>query len=180
MLSSSKTAPTDVKRGELLDRLADYVLANGLSAATLRPLARAAGTSDRMLLYYFPDKDAVIAAVVGRIAERMTAVLDSRRAPKPLPLGELQAQLSQIVFADDLWPYMRLWLELASRAAHGEAGLRRIGEAIGRGFLAWGEAQLDAPDRATRTRDAARLMISIEGMLVLRGIGMTDLVDLAR
>jgi AcrR family transcriptional regulator len=52
---------SDDRLSLLLDRLADYVLAHGLTASSLRPLARAAGTSDRMLLYYFADKDAVMA-----------------------------------------------------------------------------------------------------------------------
>jgi AcrR family transcriptional regulator len=43
------------RRAEIIQRLTDYVLAEGLSAASLRPLAKAAGTSDRLLLYYFND-----------------------------------------------------------------------------------------------------------------------------
>ena len=167
------------RRDALLSRLADHVLAQGLATATLRPLARAAGTSDRMLLYYFADKDAVIAAVVGEIAARMARVLDRRRASQPLPLDELRAPLSQVVFADDLWPYMRLWLEIASRAAHGDALFMRIGEAIGRGFLEWGATQLEAANDETRARDAAQLMVAIEGMLVLRAIGMHDVAEFA-
>ena len=42
---------TDKDRTRLLDRLAAHVIAHGLSAASLRPLAKAAGTSDRMLMY---------------------------------------------------------------------------------------------------------------------------------
>ena len=45
------------KRAALIDKLADHVLADGLLHASLRPLAKAVGTSDRMLLYYFKDKD---------------------------------------------------------------------------------------------------------------------------
>ena len=37
------------RRALLLGKLADHVLAHGLSASSLRPLAKAAGTSDRML-----------------------------------------------------------------------------------------------------------------------------------
>ncbi|MFI6493838.1 TetR/AcrR family transcriptional regulator [Streptomyces sp. NPDC050564] len=53
--------PADpAKRRELLDRVRAYVLENGLSDLSLRPMARSLGTSDRMLLYYFGTKDRLI------------------------------------------------------------------------------------------------------------------------
>jgi len=158
----------------LVDRLADHVLAHGLSASSLRPLAKAAGTSDRMLLYYFKDKGEVIGAVLDRVAERMVVLMMARGAGKPLPLEALTEELQAILYADDLWPFMCLWLEIASLSARGDPLFRAVGEKIGRGFLAWGEAQLESPNDASRRTDAAKLLVRIEGMLVLRSIGMAD------
>jgi AcrR family transcriptional regulator len=162
------------RRVELLGRLADHVLAHGLSASSLRPLAKAAGTSDRMLLYYFPDKEALIAAVLQVVAARMVVLLEARRAAGPLPYEVLKSQLLNIVFADDLWPYMRLWLEMASLAALGDPVFRVVGEQLGRGFLAWGSAQLESADDAAREVEAARLLVAIEGTLLLRSVGLAD------
>lgn len=168
-------AKAEDRRTALLDRLADHVLAHGLSASSLRPLAKAAGTSDRMLLYYFPDKDALIAAVLEVVAARLVTLLDARRATGLLPFAELKRQLLGIVFADDLWPYMRLWLEMASLAALGDPVFRAVGEQLGRGFLAWGAAQLDSADDAAREVEAAHLLVAIEGTLLLRSIGLADI-----
>jgi AcrR family transcriptional regulator len=162
------------RRTALLDKLADHVLAHGLSASSLRPLAKAAGTSDRMLLYYFPDKGALIAAVLEVVAARMVLLLDARRAAGPLPFDALRHQLLDIVFADDFWPYMRLWLEMASLAALGDPVFRMVGEQLGRGFLAWGSAQLDSANDAVREVEAARLLVAIEGTLLLRSVGLAD------
>ncbi len=170
---------SDERRAILLDRLADHVLKHGLSASSLRPLAKAAGTSDRMLLYYFPDKGAVIAAVLEVVAARMVALLDTRRASGPLPYAALKAQLLAIVFADDLWPYMRLWLEMASLAAHGDPVFRTVGEQLGRGFLAWGAAQLACADEAARAVEAAQLLVAVEGTLLLKSVGLGDVAELA-
>lgn len=160
----------------LLDRLADHVLAHGLLASSLRPLARAAGISDRMLLYYFPDKDAVVSATLEHLAARLTVLLEGEVVAQPLPLARLERHLRNVLLAPSLWPYMRLWLEIASRAASGDALYRRVGAAIGRGFLEWGAAQLECPTQADREVDAARLLVAIEGAMLLKSLGLDDLL----
>jgi AcrR family transcriptional regulator len=70
------------RRDELLDLVTDHVLEHGLIGLTLRPLAAAIGTSDRMLLYHFGDRDSLVSAVVARATERAIAVVDAL-APAP-------------------------------------------------------------------------------------------------
>jgi AcrR family transcriptional regulator len=164
----------DDRRAAMLDALADHVLAHGLSGSSLRPLAKAAGISDRMLLYYFADKAAVVAATLEVVAARLTALMAERAGTARLPLETLRRELAAFLFDDRLWPYMRLWLEVASRATR-DPFYRAVGERIGRGFLAWGAAQIDSDD----PRDAARLLVAIEGMLVLKSLGMEDVGALA-
>jgi AcrR family transcriptional regulator len=170
-------AKNEQKRSEIVDRLADHVLAHGLVASSLRPLARAAGTSDRMLLYYFADKAEIIGATLARIAERMTTALAAHTAPKPLPLDALIVHLSAIVLRTEFWPYMCVWLELASRAGRSDPDYTRVAAQIGEGFLGWGAMQLDAPDEEARARDAARLLVVIEGMVLVKAIGLGDVVE---
>lgn len=165
---------SDERRSAILDQLADYVLAEGLAAASLRPLAGAAGLSDRMLLYYFKDKQEVIAAVLERIAARLTSLLNAAVHPEPLPFEELRRRLPRLVLADALWPYLRLWLEIAALAARNDPVFRAVGEQIARGFLLWAEGQLDSATPAERRTDAVRLMIQIEGMALLKSVGLED------
>jgi AcrR family transcriptional regulator len=169
---------TGARRAAIVERLADHVLAEGLIAANLRPLAKAAGTSDRMLLYYFTDKAALVAAVLAHIADRMTEALAPFTAPKPLSLSALTAHLSSVVLNDAFWPYMCVWLELASRAGRGDPLYVPVARQIGEGFLAWGEMQLASEDARTRKQDAAKLLIAIEGMVLVRAIGLGELIEL--
>ncbi|OYY67619.1 MAG: hypothetical protein B7Y47_15745 [Sphingomonas sp. 28-63-12] len=163
---------SDERRDALLDKLAAYVLAEGLSASSLRPLAQAAGISDRMLLYYFTDKAAVIAATLDRIAQQMMTLMDARAASGRLAPATLQKHLLGIVLDDEFWPYMRVWLEVASLASRDDAFYRPIAEQIGRAFLAWGMAQIDGPTEAAREADAARLLVTIEGMVMVKSFGL--------
>jgi AcrR family transcriptional regulator len=65
------------RRDELLDQVTDHVLEHGLIGLTLRPVAAAIGTSDRMLLYHFGSRDELVAAVVTRTEDRAIAAVDA-------------------------------------------------------------------------------------------------------
>lgn len=167
------------RRAAILERLADHVLAEGLDASSLRPLAKAADTSDRMLLYYFKDKAELIEAILAVVSQRLMVLLMAEAAPEPLPLERLRARLAGVLLADELWPYMQLWLEIASGAARGDPIYKDVGERIGRGFYAWAAAQLASPTTEARERDAARLLTAIEGMALLKALGMADVAEKA-
>jgi len=64
----------DERRAELLERITDYVAANGLSDLSLRPLAAAVESSPRVLLYYFTSKEDLIAEVLAQLRARQRAV----------------------------------------------------------------------------------------------------------
>lgn len=70
------------RRETLLEAVTGHVLEHGLIDLTLRPLAAAIGTSDRMLIYHFGSRDALVSAVVARVGELSSAELD-RLEPAP-------------------------------------------------------------------------------------------------
>ena len=171
-------AREQAKRTALIGQLADHVLAHGLNGASLRPLAAAVGTSDRMLLYYFGDKAALIGAVLDEIAGRMTALLDAAAPPAPLPRTALQAALMPLLRDPAVWPFMQVWLEMASLAARGDPDCARVGERIARGFVAWGARQLDVAE-GEREAEAVRLLLTIEGAVLLTSLGLGEEVGAA-
>jgi AcrR family transcriptional regulator len=58
--------PESARRDELLERAYRYVLANGITGLSLRPLAREIGSSPRVLLYLFGSKDGLVRALLSR------------------------------------------------------------------------------------------------------------------
>ena len=170
----------DDRREAAIERMADHVLSEGLAAATLRPLAAAAGTSDRMLLYYFADKDELLAATLERIAARMVARLDGAipiepRRPFPVLLREVWAAMA----SESLRPFMPLWLDLASGAARGLQPHRDIAGQIADGFLDWVAIRLKPESDGEPPLLAPLFLASIEGMYLLEAIGRGALADSA-
>ncbi|MCW2799909.1 MAG: TetR/AcrR family transcriptional regulator [Aeromicrobium sp.] len=80
------------RRDELAEGATDYALEHGLIGLSLRPLAAALDTSDRMLNYHFGSKDALIAAVLAVSNERSLVTI------RALPVS---ASIRQGVL--DLW-----------------------------------------------------------------------------
>jgi AcrR family transcriptional regulator len=65
--------PNPVRRAELLERIADYIMAHGLADLSLRPLAKAVGTSGRMLVYHFGSKEQLLVAAIEAVRNRQQA-----------------------------------------------------------------------------------------------------------
>ncbi|MEO1045492.1 MAG: TetR family transcriptional regulator [Pseudomonadota bacterium] len=170
--ASAASPKRSAKVEAMVDAMADFVLQNGLTAASLRPLAKAAGTSDRMLLYYFPDKDALMAAILERVADRMVAMLDAIADSEPMPPDALLAALMPLLSSDLAWPFMRIWIALASEGAHGDANAHIVGKRLGEKFLLWGKERLAGADEETRHKAACRLLVMIEGQVLLKALGL--------
>jgi AcrR family transcriptional regulator len=169
----------DERRQAAIERMADHILSEGLGAATLRPLAAAAGTSDRMLLYYFTDKDELLTATLDRIAARMIAQLDGAIPAQPRrSFDVLLDQVWTAMGAEGLQPFMPLWLDLAAGAARGVEPHRTVAGEIADGFLDWVSIRLE-PENDGAPSALAPLFLAIEGMYLLKAVGRSALADSA-
>lgn len=170
----------DDRREAAIERMANHVLAEGLAAATLRSLAAAVGTSDRMLLYYFADKEELLTATLDRIATRMIAQLDGAIPVEPRkPFPVLLEQVWTAMASERLLPFMPLWLDLASGAARGLQPHRDVAGDIADGFLAWVTVRLQPESDGEPSLLAPMFLASIEGMYLLKAIGRGALAGLA-
>lgn len=165
----------EARREAAVDRMADHVLAEGLAGASLRPLARAAGTSDRMLLYYFRDKDELLAVTLERVATRLAALLEAAvpagtRLPPETLLQAVWAGMS----SPQLQPFLRVWLELAAGSARGEQPQREVAGRIADLFHGWLADRVAATDPA---QVAAGLFVRLEGAMLIEALGRRALAE---
>ncbi len=168
-----------INREDVLKKMGAHVLEHGLNTASLRPLAKAAETSDRMLIYHFGSKEALIAELLQFLARNMALELDKALPPEPAPdlnacLRDIVALLRSPAFA----PFMRVWLDIVSSAAQGSISHSVIGGAMIEGFFQWLQGRLpdDTPDPETTVR---AMMALIEGVVVLDAVGQSDAADRA-
>jgi AcrR family transcriptional regulator len=99
------------RRAELLERIVDYVTANGLSTLSLRPLAEAVASSPRVLLYYFASKEALIAEVLARLRARQREVFET--LPRdPASYRETVRAAWTLMSAPEHEPIFRLFFEV--------------------------------------------------------------------
>ncbi|WP_248580909.1 TetR family transcriptional regulator [Nocardioides sp. InS609-2] len=90
----------------------NYTLGHGLIGLSLRPLATALGTSDRMLLYHFGTKDNLVAAVLRESNDRAVAGIAALA-----PSADLRAavhDLWSVVNSPELESCTRLYVEAAA------------------------------------------------------------------
>jgi AcrR family transcriptional regulator len=97
--------PVDPKRrAAVLAKAADYVLEQGLAGLSLRPLAKALGTSPRMLLYDFESKERLIHEVLAEIRRREASLLEAEAHT----LEDVWAWIA----APEREPFLRLFFEV--------------------------------------------------------------------
>lgn len=107
----------DDRRAELLDGAVDYVLGHGVGELTLRPLAAALGTSDRMLVYHFGGKERLVDELLRLAYDRCLDELDRQRKAAATP-GAAIRRLWRVLNAPEMTPYLRLYLEVAALSLH--------------------------------------------------------------
>jgi AcrR family transcriptional regulator len=94
--------------GELRGAILQYLIKHGLADLSLRPLAKAVGSSPRVLLYYFGSKERMVMQILAELRQRQLARYGSVRASS-------FAEECQIVWrqmsAADSEPLFRLFFE---------------------------------------------------------------------
>ena len=140
-------------RQRLLEAAIDHIATRGVTDLSLRELAAAIGTSHRMLIHHFGNREGlwveVIRAVEAAPARRAGgASCPTRRAS----VGDAMRQWWRHISDPSLWPNERLFFELYGQALQGRPGTTELLDGIvdawlepaRDGFVAFGVAREEA------------------------------------
>ncbi len=164
------------QRQAFLAGAVEHVLRHGASGLSLRPLAAALGTSDRMLLYYFGSRELLLGTVLDRVGDGLVAALsEAVPAGRSHPEVLLRAVWS-VARETDVEPVLRLYLEIMGQAAAQVAPFAAVAARVAHRWLDWAQDRVDVPV-AERQDAAAGLLATIDGLLILNfavGSGVAD------
>jgi AcrR family transcriptional regulator len=116
--------PGSARKQELLEAAYRYVLANGLADMSLRPLAKAIGSSPRVLLFLFGSKEGLIRALLARAREDELGYLEQLRGARGNRdgLGGAGREVWSWLAAPAHRALLALWVEGYARSLLGEPG----------------------------------------------------------
>jgi len=145
------------RRAELAEAATDYALEHGLIGLSLRPLAAAVGTSDRMLLYHFAGKDDLVATVLRTSSDR--AVEQIRALPPSRDVRRAVLDLWQAATAEPWDRCQRMYVEAAALGLLGrEPYVTVVTEANERWVRAMADHLVASGARRPQARRAVALM----------------------
>jgi AcrR family transcriptional regulator len=111
------------RQDELLELAYRYVLARGLTGISLRPLAKAIGSSPRVLLFLFGSKDGLIRALLDRArADELAAIVAFRESDSAASLADTAVQVWRWLSAPEHRNLLGLWVEAYARSLADPAG----------------------------------------------------------
>jgi AcrR family transcriptional regulator len=142
-------------REHLLDACTSYALEHGLPDR-MRPLAAAAGTSTRMLVYHFGTRDQLLREVLRSARARQLEAFGQMLRPRPHePYLDTLTRAWEQITGPEGRPYLRMFDQLHIAHLRDSAGrplwpdFRRIATTDWLGPLEQGLATLHRPELAT-------------------------------
>jgi len=166
------------QRALLLAGAVEHVLLHGASGLSLRPLAAALGTSDRMLLYYFGSREHLLETLLDRVGDGLMAALS-----EAVPLGRsdpdvLLRTVWSLARDPAVQPVLRLYVEILGQSAAQVAPFPAAARRVAHQWLDWVQERLDVP-AVERQGAAAALLATLDGLLILDLAVSSEVADQA-
>lgn len=114
--------PDEAHKAQLLSDIADYMLANGYAGISLRPLAKAVGSSPRVLLYYFKSKEHLAAAALAAARQRQRQEFERLRDRDYRTASDLCRAIWGVMSAPKVRAHFRLFFEVYGLALQDRRG----------------------------------------------------------
>ncbi|MGV0849881.1 TetR/AcrR family transcriptional regulator [Mycolicibacterium phlei] len=117
-MTADGTTPSP-RQTELLEAAYRYVLEHGIADMSLRPLAAAIGSSPRVLVFLFGNKDGLVRALLARARADELALLGRLREAttgRAVELTEAVREIWSWLAAEEHRALLRLWVEAYARS----------------------------------------------------------------
>lgn len=165
-------------RDEILEGAVRTAVEHGLSSLSFGRLARHLGTSDRVIVYYFPTKNALVTDVLVAIGIRLQSVL-ADAFPATAQDHRQMATAAYPALADPaVDPLFAVYFEACGLAAARVAPFHEVAPQLMTAWVGWLADYFTGP-RARRTREAEATLALIDGLLLMRHLAGPRAADRA-
>ena len=154
------------KKQQVIEKVAQHLVVNGLTDVGLRTLAAVSDTSDRMLIYYFGTKDALLGEAMQVLAATLAQQLDAALGEHRRPAATLLQEVAALSGSPDFMPVIQLWFEIVGLAVRGQSPYAENAAAVAANWHAWVASRIEEEEQATAVfaQIEGRLMVSLIGM----------------
>ncbi len=143
---------------ELLDAIVSYLVKNGVPDLSLRPLAKAVGSSPRVLLYYYGSKEELIVMALARLRERQRGTFSGMREAKYEQPSDACRAIWKQMSTPQSEPLFKFFFETYALALRNP---KRFGDFLNNAIEDWLEFVAAPLIRKGQTRSDARAFATI-------------------
>ena len=165
-------------RQRILDDAVAEALEHGLSQLSFGTVARRAGTSDRVVVYYFPTKPDLLVAVLATVGAQLQTTLAAAFTEPADNHTQLLRAAWPVLSTSASEPVFALFFEAAGLAAAGREPFATIVPELVEAWINWTEANLAGPKRHRRA-EAEAAIATLDGLLLLRAMAGSDAANRA-
>lgn len=166
-------------RDEILRAAVATAMDEGLAALTYGAVALRLGISDRMVVYYFPTKTDLSAAVLGELARQLQVAVAAAIDEHPVTFEALLARAWPVLATPASDRVFGLFFQVVGLASDGSEPYRSTVRALLTEWADWLEPRVVAPAGCTQRAAAFAALARIDGLLLLRRIAGARAANLA-
>jgi AcrR family transcriptional regulator len=165
-------------KAEILEGAVAEAFAEGLSRLTFGRVAKRLGISDRIVVYYFPTKDDLIAEVLVALGVELQATLAPAFTVPCADHVELLQRAWPVLARPEADPVFALFFEAGGLAATGRQPFGSLVPQLVEAWIEWAAAFIGGP-RPRRRAEAEAAIATLDGLLLLRQLAGPAVADRA-
>lgn len=163
---------------QILDGALATALEDGLSRLTFGRVAKQLGVNDRIVVYYFPTKDDLVAEVLTSMGLQLQATLAAAFTSRADDHLALVRTAWPVLARPEADPVFGLFFEANGLAATGREPYRTVVPALVEAWIDWAATFVDRPAKQRRI-EAETAIAMIDGLLLLRQLAGPAAADRA-